>query len=212
MVALAGVYLPDEVRVEAIAKYVSSGIVQTGDNEHERRFKRNPLERRAWQIEWMPEAVMEAERLFELAGTTYSFLMRPPRPIDYQETGQRCLNTVTGLGTGDGATATFQLQITRTQGGLSGSKNILHPIAATVAVYVDGTAQVVTTAFAVSETTGIITFTAGHIPGAGATVTADFEYDTAVRFQSDELQTVLHTLDERVHEVRQTTVIEVLDE
>jgi uncharacterized protein (TIGR02217 family) len=84
--------------------------------------------------------------------------MRPPRVVDYLETGQVCKNTATGLGTGDGTTATFQMQITRSLGGLSGSKNVLHPITGTVTVYVGGVTQVLTTAYTFSTATGIITF------------------------------------------------------
>jgi uncharacterized protein (TIGR02217 family) len=37
-------------------------------------------------------------------------------------------------------------------------------------------------------TTGIVAFLEGHVPAAGAVVTAGFEFDTPVRFDSDYLE------------------------
>ncbi len=39
----------------------------------------------------------------------------------------------------------------------------------------------------VDATSGLITFRPGRIPAAGAAVTAGFEFDVPVRFDSDEL-------------------------
>ncbi len=36
--------------------------------------------------------------------------------------------------------------------------------------------------------TGVVTFEAGHIPAAGALVTAGFEFDVPVRFDTDQLK------------------------
>jgi uncharacterized protein (TIGR02217 family) len=40
-------------------------------------------------------------------------------------------------------------------------------------------------------TTGMITFLEGHVPAALAIITAGFEFDTPVRFDSDYLETSL---------------------
>ena len=61
------------------------------------------------------------------------------------------------------------------------------PVLGTVLLATDGIAQVEGSDFAVDPTTGIVTFVAGHIPGAGAVVTAGFEFDVPVRFDTDYL-------------------------
>ncbi len=210
--------LPTNIKVGMTASWVGNGIVQIGDNEHERRFKRSPLARRKWTVEWVVESVPTAESMFECFDTTDAFLFLPQRPTDYRETGQVARNTVTGLGTGDGSTATFQMQITRSlvalSGTVTGSKNILHPTG-TVNVYVSAVLKTLTTHYTYSTTTGIITFTAGNEPANAAIVTVDFDYYTAVRFMSDELSTTITQTGDasgRIQEVRQTSVIEVLDE
>ncbi len=42
--------------------------------------------------------------------------------------------------------------------------------------------------YAVNTTTGVVIFTVGHIPGAGQAVTAGFEFDVPVRFDTDQLE------------------------
>ena len=44
------------------------------------------------------------------------------------------------------------------------------------------------TDFTCDATTGIVTFLAGHEPGAGAAVTAGFLFDVPVRFDTDYLE------------------------
>jgi len=42
--------------------------------------------------------------------------------------------------------------------------------------------------FTLNSTTGVVTFFPGHIPGNGAVVTAGFEFDVPVRFDTDQLE------------------------
>ncbi len=44
------------------------------------------------------------------------------------------------------------------------------------------------TAYTVDHATGLVTFLAGHIPAAGAAITAGFEFDVPVRFDTDKLE------------------------
>lgn len=96
---------------------------------------------------------------------------------DYKATSQP-------IGTGDGATTTFQLQRTYTSGAASSVRKITKPVAGTVAVYLNGAAQA--SGWSVDTTTGIVTFATA--PAAGVPVTADFEFDVPVRFDVDQLQ------------------------
>ena len=63
------------------------------------------------------------------------------------------------------------------------ARAITKPVAGSVRIAVDG---VVTADFTVDPATGIVTFAAGH-PAPGAAVTAGFEFDVPVRFDTDAL-------------------------
>lgn len=89
------------------------------------------------------------------------------------------------IGTGDGVTASFQL-VKRYGAGLRDYvRPITRPVAGTVAVAVDG---VVTPNAGVDHLTGIVTFLPGFVPLAGQAVTAGFEFDVPVRFDTDRLE------------------------
>jgi uncharacterized protein (TIGR02217 family) len=91
------------------------------------------------------------------------------------------------IGTGDGTTASFQLK--KTYGGAHApwTREIKKPVVGTVVVAVAGVVKP-PSAFVVAPATGIVTFLAGHIPAAGQAVTAGFEFDVPVRFDSDKLE------------------------
>jgi uncharacterized protein (TIGR02217 family) len=88
------------------------------------------------------------------------------------------------IGIGDGTTANFQLIKTYGQSDRAYVRQIVAPVAGTVKVAVNGA---VTTSFALNASTGMITFNAGYIPASGAIITAGFEFDVPVRFDTDDL-------------------------
>lgn len=92
------------------------------------------------------------------------------------------------IGTGDGTRVAFQLQ--KTYGGVHApwTRAITKPVAGSVLVAVDGGAIVEGDAFTVDAATGVVLFLPGHVPGAGAVVTAGFAFDVPVRFDSDRLE------------------------
>jgi uncharacterized protein (TIGR02217 family) len=97
------------------------------------------------------------------------------------------------IGTGDGATAAFQL-VKRYGGAFAPYvRTIAKPVAGTVRVAVDGVEQDEGTHFTADAATGVATFLAGHVPAAGAEVTAGFEFDVPVRFDTDRLDVNLAT-------------------
>jgi uncharacterized protein (TIGR02217 family) len=71
-------------------------------------------------------------------------------------------------------------------------RRIAKPVIGSVLVAVDGAPQSVGTHVLVDAATGILTFQAGHIPADGALVTAGFEFDVPVRFDTDKLEVSLH--------------------
>jgi uncharacterized protein (TIGR02217 family) len=92
------------------------------------------------------------------------------------------------IGAGDGARASFTLS--KTYGGVHAPwrREIRKPVAGSVLVAVDGAAQTEGTDYVLDPTTGIVTFQPGHVPPAGAAITAGFEFDVPVRFDTDRLE------------------------
>ncbi|HHN73575.1 MAG TPA: TIGR02217 family protein [Thermopetrobacter sp.] len=107
------------------------------------------------------------------------------------------------IGTGDGAKTAFQLVKTYTSGSQSWTRTIAKPVAGTVTLAVDGTVQ--SSGWSVDTTTGLITFT--NAPANGAAVTAGFEFDVPVRFDTDQLDVTLDI--ERLGSITSIPLIEV---
>ena len=91
------------------------------------------------------------------------------------------------IGTGDGAADTFQLVKTYESGGEAYVRTIAKPVAETVRIAVDGVEKAPDTEFSVDPATGLVTFAFAAIPPAAAAVTAGFEFDVPVRFDTDRL-------------------------
>jgi uncharacterized protein (TIGR02217 family) len=92
------------------------------------------------------------------------------------------------IGTGDGTTAVFQLA--KTYGSIHApwTRAITKPVAGTVLVAVAGVEHTEGADFILDAVSGVITFAPGHIPAVGAAVTAGFEFDVPVRFDTDKLE------------------------
>ena len=121
----------------------------------------------------IPEAMKDTLLAFfrNRYGKAYGF--RYKDWADYQGKGQY-------LGKGDGTTTKFQLQKTYVDhGGYGVVRKITKPGAGSVIVYVNS-AMV---SFTVDTTTGSINFS--QAPAQDAVITADFEFDVPVRFDSD---------------------------
>lgn len=91
------------------------------------------------------------------------------------------------IGVGDGATASFQLIKTYGSVFAPWSREIKKPVAGSVIVAVGGVTEREST-YAVNSATGLATFAGGHIPAADAIVTAGFEFDVPVRFDTDKIE------------------------
>lgn len=94
------------------------------------------------------------------------------------------------IGVGTGSLTTFQL--VKTYGSLNPyTRDIKKPVLGTVMVALNGVTQ--TSGWTVDVTTGIVTFTVA--PGNGVAVTAGFEFDVPVRFNTDYLEIDLSAFD-----------------
>jgi uncharacterized protein (TIGR02217 family) len=98
-------------------------------------------------------------------------------------------STASVLGYGNGTTTNYQLTKTYTSGGASEVRNITRPVVGTVTAYVDTVASGVV----VDYETGIISFT--NPPASGTQITASYEFDVPVRFNSDEMKLQMRTED-----------------
>jgi uncharacterized protein (TIGR02217 family) len=92
------------------------------------------------------------------------------------------------IGLGDGLSALFQLAKTYGSDFNPWTRDITKPVAGTVLIAVAEVVQTPGTHYTVDHATGIVTFSAEHIPTPDATVTAGFEFDVPVRFDTDKLE------------------------
>ncbi|GEL39971.1 MAG: TIGR02217 family protein [Methylobacteriaceae bacterium] len=120
---------------------------------------------------------------------------RPPEPTDQR------------IGTGDGTTRIFALAKTYGSGPEAYRRAIAKPVAGSVRVAVNG-AEVAAPRLAVDPVTGRVTFAADAVPPMGAAVTAGFEFDVPVRFDTDELTVDLAAF--TAGEVPRIPLIEIL--
>lgn len=92
------------------------------------------------------------------------------------------------VGAGDGTQAAFQLTKVYGNAFAPWTRDIKKPVAGTVTVAVSGVQKTDGTDYVVDSATGIVTFLAGQVPAAGESVTAGFEFDVPVRFDTDKLE------------------------
>jgi uncharacterized protein (TIGR02217 family) len=90
------------------------------------------------------------------------------------------------IGVGDGTTDAFDLAKTYTSGDQSYRRRIVKPVGETVRVAVDGAELLADVEFTLDEAAGRVALATP--PDAGALVTAGFEFDVPVRFDTDRLE------------------------
>lgn len=93
------------------------------------------------------------------------------------------------IGAGDGVEDEYQIIKTYADSESINSyeRTITKPVDGTIVVSVDSVTQTETTDYTLDHTTGIITFTTGHIPASGKTITVSGEFDTPARFDTDQM-------------------------
>ncbi|MGE0252402.1 MAG: DUF2460 domain-containing protein [Dongiaceae bacterium] len=115
---------------------------------------------------------------------------------DYKTTAQ-------ALGTGNGTITTFQLIRTYSSGGATDVRTITKPVAGTVKVYLAGVQQM--SGWSVNTTTGVITFTTA--PGNNVAVSADYEFDVPVRFDTDRMAITIEQIN--LHQWSGIPIVEI---
>jgi len=115
---------------------------------------------------------------------------------DYKATGEI-------IGTGDGAKTQFQLTKTYTSGAGAEIRNITKPVSGTEKIYIDSVLQA--SGFSIDTTTGVVTFSTP--PASAEVISADFEFDVPVRFDTDRLSSTLDSYGE--NSVKEIDLVEV---
>lgn len=168
-----------EVGAKARPRY-STDLVQTdGGHEVATERWRYPLFTFEFNLEpGVPNFTEDLEEfidVFHLAGGRAGrFLFRHWR--DYQAVDQL-------IGEGDGSKTAFQLYRVYVRGALTRRRKITRPVSGTVTVKVNGVVTAATLG-----ALGVVTFAAP--PANGADITATFDFDIPVRFESDEIEFV----------------------
>jgi uncharacterized protein (TIGR02217 family) len=148
--------------------------------------------RRSWNAGWGVKSLDDLHAVIaffeERRGRLHGFRWRDP--LDFKscppETALTALDQF--IGTGNGATAVFQLAKTYGSAFNPWTRAIRKPVAGTVLIAVGGVVQAPGTDYAIDHATGIVTFQPGHIPAAAQAITAGFEFDVPVRFDTDRLE------------------------
>ena len=109
-----------------------------------------------------------------------------------------------GIGSGDGATKVFALSKNYVSGPASWTRKIQKPVAGTLRVAVAGTE--ISSGFSLDDTTGLVTFASA--PDSGAAISAGFEFDCPVRFDTDGLSINLASF--QAGEIPSIPLVEIL--
>ena len=107
------------------------------------------------------------------------------------------------IGTGNGSATLFQLSKRYTSGAQSWTRAITKPVGGTVTIALNGTPQA--SGWSISTATGLVTFTTA--PAAGVAITAGFEFDVPVRFDTDSLDVTLDL--ERLGSITSIPLLEI---
>lgn len=124
----------------------------------------------------------------ERRGRLYGFRWRDHADWKYGPPGSTPSVLDEVIGTGDGIVAEFQLKKTYGSSFAPWARVIGKPVAGTVLIAVGGVGKVEGVDFVVDAATGRVSFLEGKVPAAGQTVTAGFEFDVPVRFDTDKLE------------------------
>lgn len=109
------------------------------------------------------------------------------------------------IGIGDGTQTAWQLTKTYASGGHDYVRPITKPVRGSVKIGIGGDQLQEAVHFDVDLTTGIVTF--GTAPDIGAEITAGFEFDVPVRFDTDRVQTSVASF--KAGDVPNVPVVEV---
>jgi uncharacterized protein (TIGR02217 family) len=175
----------------------SDALEETGSG-HEKRNVNWVQARGRWDVAGGLKKQAQIDELIAFfrarRGRAYGFRFKDW--TDYMASGQL-------LGTGDDAQTQFQLVKHYPSGSVIEVRTITKPVAGTVKVYLDGVEQL--SGWSVDTITGLVTF--GLPPVLGVELTADFEFDMPVRFDTDHMAVTIESY--RLHTWQQIPIVEL---
>jgi len=127
-------------------------------------------------------AFFEARR-----GSLHAFRFRDPFDMKSCRPDEAVSVTDEQLGTGDGTTARFALTKTYGEGDDAYRRLIARPVTETLRVAVDGVEKASPDDWSFDFATGEVVFAPGSVPGSGEAVTAGYEFDVPVRFDTERI-------------------------
>lgn len=122
----------------------------------------------------------------ERRGRLFGFRFRDPLDASSAAPGLATTPRDQTIGVGDGTTAAFQLAKTYGTGDTAYIRPIAKPVLGSVRIAVAGVELAAGMAWEIDTATGNVTFAPGHLPAAGALITAGFAFDVPVRFDNDQ--------------------------
>jgi hypothetical protein len=190
------IYFPDDVLTGAQRRLVTSTAQQVGDNGVSGRLAKYDYPLLELTVTPTPDQSSSVEDLFFTQnGPERSFLVTPPLARDKVATGQPLIDmsvTPPVPAVGTGTAAGFQLAIAKTGYDSSGAsrtvyKPIYHPVDSSLIVYANGVALSPSPG---QWSLGILGSVTVYAP-LGQTLTWDGDYDTAMHFVNDQIETTL---------------------
>jgi len=155
----------------------STEVIELGSG-FEKRNQNWTYPRERWNVAY---GVKEQDDLVSLIEFFYA---RRGRAIGFRfKNHDDYTATTVELGTGDGVTDDFQLVKIYTSGGETFTRKITKPVSGETTIYVDSVEQ--SSEVSIDTTTGLVTFDSP--PTSGEVITATFEFDIPVRFDTDYL-------------------------
>ncbi|QPC87219.1 TIGR02217 family protein [Mesorhizobium sp. NBSH29] len=128
-------------------------------------------------------AFFEARR-----GSLHGFRFRDPFDSKSCRPADAISFTDQSIGTGNGTTQRFALAKTYGSGADAYARAIVKPVAGSVRVAVNGVERSTPSGFTLDATTGEIVFPGGQIPASGTAITAGFQFDVPVRFDTERIE------------------------
>lgn len=124
-------------------------------------------------------------------GSLHAFRFRDPFDMKSCRPNETVSPLDQAIGVGDGVTARFILTKNYGTGDDAYRRSILKPVAATVRVAVDTVEQANPAGFTIDPETGEVVFPPGGVPVTGTAITAGFEFDVPVRFDTERIEVSL---------------------
>ena len=176
------VRFPDDIAYGATGGPAYSTSVVATASGYEQRNMNWSAARGAWDVSSGLKKPSQLDLLIAFfrarKGKAYGFRFKDW--TDYKATGQL-------LGTGNGANKVFQLVKIYASGAGSETRTITKPVLGTVKPYLAGVLQA--SGWSINTATGVLTFSTA--PAQGVAVTADFEFDVPVRFDTDSMEATI---------------------